>query len=95
MDILDKIFHDFIPLQKKKVRFSTLVYCVLIPCCNDLYMIRDELWWTGNECDFFYYSSIREIKRFINNHDPTLSFKEGKDLLYQSGIHDFEDSCYN
>jgi hypothetical protein len=93
--LLDKIFHDFIPFQKKRVRFSEIVHCVLIPCCKDLYIIRDDLWWSGNECDFFYYSSVREIKRFIENHDPILSFKQGKDLLYQSGIYDYDDSFYN
>uniref|UniRef100_A0A6C0DHA4 Uncharacterized protein n=1 Tax=viral metagenome TaxID=1070528 RepID=A0A6C0DHA4_9ZZZZ len=95
MDILlDKFFCDFIPFQKKRVRFSNIIDCILIPCCNDLYVIKDDLWWTSIECDFFYYSSVREIKRFIKNRDPTLSFKEGKIILYQSGIYDLEDSCY-
>lgn len=96
MDILlEKFFCDFIPFEKKKVRFSNNVDCILIPCCNDLYVIRHDLWWTGNECEFFYYSSVREIKRFIKNHAPNLSFKEGKDLLYQCRIYDFDDSYYN
>ena len=96
MDVLlDKFFCDFIPFQRKKVRFSNVVDCILIPCCNDLSVIRNQLWWTSHDCDFFYYSSVREIKSFIKNHDPTLSFKEGKDLLYQSGTCDIDDSYYN
>lgn len=95
MDILDKIFHDFIPLQKKKVRFSTLVYCVLIPSRSDIYYIRDELWWNSDEYDLFYDSCVKEIKSFIQNYDRGLSFKQGKDLLYQSRIYDFDDSYYN
>ena len=96
MDILlDHFFCDLSPLQKKKVRFSEIVNCVLIPCCRELFVIKEELWWTSNECDSFYYSSVREIKNFIINHNPALSFKQGKELLYQSGIYDFDDSYYN
>ena len=66
MDILlDHFFCDLSPLQKKKVRFSEIVNCVLIPCCRELFVIKEELWWTSNECDSFYYSSVREIKNFI------------------------------
>jgi hypothetical protein len=96
MDILlEKFFCDFVPFQKKRVKFSNIVDCILIPSCSDLYVIRDDLWWSGNDCDFFYYSSLQEIKRFIKIHDPNMSFKQGKDLLYQSGIYDFDDSYYN
>lgn len=96
MDILlDKFFCDFIPFQKKKVRFSNVVDCILIPCCKDLSVIKNQLWWSGNDCDLFYYSSVREIKRFIKNHYPDLNFTQGKNMLYQSGIYDFDDSYYN
>jgi hypothetical protein len=96
MDILlDKFFYDLIPFQKKKVRFSNIVDCILIPCCNDLSVIKNELWWSRNDCEFFYLSSVREIKKFIINHNPYLTFKEGKDLLYQSGVYNFDDSHYN
>ena len=92
---LDHFFCDLLQDQKKRVRFSNIVDCILIPCCNDLSVIKNELWWTTNECNAFYFSSVREIKNFIINHNPMLSFKEGKDMLYQSGLHDFEDSHYN
>jgi hypothetical protein len=92
--LLNHYFCDLLPLQKKKVRFSEIVNCVLIPSCRDLFFIKEELWWSGNECDFFYYSSVREINNFIINHNPALSFKQGKDLLYQSGIDNFDDSYY-
>jgi hypothetical protein len=96
MDILlDHFFCDLLQDQKKKVRFSNIVDCILIPCCNDLSVIKNELWWTTNECNAFYLSSVREIKKFITNHNPYLTFKEGKDLLYQSGVYNFDDSYYN
>jgi len=93
--LLDHYFCDLLPVQKKKVRFSEIVNCVLIPSCRDLFFIKEELWWTSNECDAFYYSSVREIKNFIINHKPTLSFKQGKELLYQPGIYDYDNSFYN
>lgn len=92
---LNNFFIDFSPFQKKKVTFSNIVHCVLIPCCQELSIIKDDLWWSSCDCEIFYHSSVDEIKKFIIYKQPMLTFKQAKNILYQPRIYDFEDSYYN
>ena len=80
---------------QKRVRFYNIVDVVLVPCNEELVNIRNDLWWNENDCNNFFISSVGEINDFIMKYEPNLSFKQGKNMLYQSHVYDFvlENYC--
>ena len=96
MNFLNEIFYNNLNIKhNKKVTFSNTIDVILVPKCSEYLYLKNELWWSNSECDFFFKSSVSEIRKFIRNYEYNIAFKTGRDLLYQPGNVEYEDSCYN
>ena len=77
---------------KKNVKFSNVVWVVLIPQSNEIK--HYDLWWDDEDFNNAYQSYIEEIRRLIEIH-PFMKLHEAKKLLYQPNNISYDPSNFD
>lgn len=76
------------PTPRKNVRFSNTVRVCLIPCRRELEVIKNRLWWSPYDVEFFKMDAYEEMKHYIELHK--CSVKDGLTNLYQPSKQELE-----
>jgi len=72
--------------KNKKIKFNFIVRVLSIPNRQEIFdfNLREKLWWSKDELEFFKKNSYDEVFNLIQRH-KFMTIKQASKLLYQPG----------